>query len=361
MKEKLLVYLKLRTLQMDWNKLEDFTLSSIAVEINKPKALLAGVMNDLNTNNLIVKIKNKPMYYLHKEILKKKYHIASLDSTYDSVENIKQYLKVKEPDIFSQLIGSRGTLRYCLEQCKAAVMYPGNGLPVLLYGESGTGKSNLANLMYKYAKQKKVINKNSQMVTINCAEYANNPELFLTNLFGHVKGAFTDAVGEKNGILSICDGGYLFLDEVHCLSAECQEKIFLFMDKGIYHKVGDNEHWYSSRVRMIFATTENPNDVLLKTLLRRIVIIINLPSLYNFSAREKREFLYQFILNESIRINKEIFISKNAMQAILQHKFYGNVGELKNVIRAAVANAYLIQKSDIIIHTIVKRFQNIFI
>ncbi|MCQ5280646.1 sigma 54-interacting transcriptional regulator, partial [Clostridium sp. DFI.1.208] len=103
-------------------------------------------------------------------------------------------------------------------------------------------------------------------------EYSNNPELFLTNLVGYTKGAYTGAEEDKEGLLSIADNGMIFMDEFHSLRPECQEKIFLFMDKGIFHKVGDIETWYSSKIRLIFATTENPSNVLLKTLLRRIPI-----------------------------------------------------------------------------------------
>lgn len=78
------------------------------------------------------------------------------------------------------------------------------------------------------------------------------------NLFGHIKGAFTGAEKDNEGLLALADKGVLFLDEVHELKAECQEKLFLFMDQGIYHRVGDNDKWYKSDVRIIFATTEQP-------------------------------------------------------------------------------------------------------
>ena len=80
---------------------------------------------------------------------------------------------------------------------------------------------------------------NSRFVSVNCSEYANNPELLTSNLFGHVKGAYTSAEEDQDGFISLANGGVLFLDEVHCLKAECQEKLFQFMDKGIYHKVAN--------------------------------------------------------------------------------------------------------------------------
>ncbi|MCB6620716.1 sigma 54-interacting transcriptional regulator, partial [Thomasclavelia ramosa] len=75
------------------------------------------------------------------------------------------------------------------------------------YGESGTGKSYLASLLFEYGKQKGLIPVDGKFVTVNCAEYSNNPELFLTNLFGYTKGAYTGAEEDKEGLLSIADNG----------------------------------------------------------------------------------------------------------------------------------------------------------
>ena len=124
----------------------------------------------------------------------------------------------------------------------------------------------MAQLMYEYALNHQLIEADKKFLIVNCSEYANNPELLTANLFGHKKGAFTGADKDNPGLIKLAEGGVLFLDEVHCLPPECQEKLFLFMDKGIYHMVGDNEKWYQSSLRLIFATTEKPEEVLLKTL-----------------------------------------------------------------------------------------------
>lgn len=167
---------------------------------------------------------------------------------------------------------------------------------MLLTGATGTGKSYLARLMYQYACQQGTLSKDSPFVTINCAEYADNPELFLTHLFGYKKGAYTGADSDRQGFLAAADGGVLFLDEVHALKPECQEKIFLFLDQGIYHMIGDNETWYSSHARVLMATTENPQEILLKTLLRRIPIHVQLPDLEHRPLSEKRELIVTLFL-----------------------------------------------------------------
>lgn len=189
--------------------------------------------------------------------------------------------------------------------------------------------------------EKGILDKKGSFVTVNCAEYANNPELFLTNLFGYKKGSYTGAEKDKAGLLALADGGVLFLDEIHALKPECQEKIFLFMDKGIYHMVGDNETWYSAKVRLIFATTEDPQKVLLKTLLRRIPILVQVPSLVDRSLQEKRELVHEIVAQESEKIARQVVFSELAYQTLVNHAYPGNVGELGNTIRASVAKAYL--------------------
>ena len=178
--------------------------------------------------------------------LEELYGVSLPWSVYDTIKALREALKSGEAEQdqgeardFGKLIGHRGSLEACVEQLKSAMAYPPDGLPVLLNGESGIGKSMMAQLMHEYGVNRGILKGDAPFVTLNCSEYANNPELMATNLFGHVKGAYTGAVAGSAGLLQAADGGVLFLDEVHCLRPECQEKLFLFMDKGIYHRMGD--------------------------------------------------------------------------------------------------------------------------
>ncbi|MDX7410529.1 sigma 54-interacting transcriptional regulator, partial [Klebsiella pneumoniae] len=96
---------------------------------------------------------------------------------------------------------------------------------------------HLATLIYQYAIERGAIAADKPFVELNCADYANNPELLSATLFGYTRGAFTGADREKRGAFDDADGGFLFLDEVHRLSAENQEKLFLFMDKGYFYRL----------------------------------------------------------------------------------------------------------------------------
>ena len=163
--------------------------------------------------------------------------------------------------------------------------------------------------------------------------------MLTANLFGHVKGAFTGADKDNEGLISLADQGVLFLDEVHELKAECQEKLFLFMDKGIYHRVGDNSKWYKSKVRLIFATTEDPERVLLKTLLRRIPMTITIPSLEQRTVQERIELVYRLFCEEETRLQRKIKMSNKVYNVLISNKMPGNVGELKSIVQSCCVNA----------------------
>ena len=100
------------------------------------------------------------------------------------------------------------------------------------------------------------------------------------------------------------------------------------MDQGIYHRVGDNEKWYKSNVRIIFATTEVPEKVLLKTLLRRIPMTITIPSLEQRGTQERIELLYTIFAREEKRLGCKIKMSSKVYSVLLSTKMQGNVGQL---------------------------------
>lgn len=118
----------------------------------------------------------------------------------------------KMADAFIHLIGAQGSLADAVSLCRSAVDYPAGGLPILISGESGVGKSHLASLIYQYAVERAVIAADKPFVELNCADYANNPELLSATLFGYTRGAFTGADRDKHGAFDDANGGFLFLD-----------------------------------------------------------------------------------------------------------------------------------------------------
>ena len=335
MKERLLKIIRDNTKNGECKQSTIVNLSRI-LKISKVNIL--ELIKKLIDDGSILKVTENPVFFIDRYIFENMYKTKIKDN---SINDIDTYISLlsSNPQDFKKLIGWDRSLSQLVEQCKATISYPPNGLPMMLHGETGTGKSLIAKLSYEYAKNHNLLQKEKRFVSINCSEYANNPELLTANLFGYVKGAFTGADRDVEGLISLADGGVLFLDEVHNLKGECQEKLFQFMDQSTYHRVGDNKTWYTSQVRLIVATTEEPDKVLLRTLLRRIPMIIEIPSLENRGLQEKIEILHHIFNLEQTRLNIKIKMSSQVYNLLISSKYDGNIGGLKSVIQSCCINS----------------------
>jgi sigma-54 dependent transcriptional regulator of gfr operon len=292
-------------------------------------------LNQLWEQDELIKINTRPVLFMSKKIL--------VANGYEIAKNIYgelSELKREEVSEFRKLIGVNGSLQAAIQQIETATIYPNNGLSFILFGPSGSGKSYIAKLSHQYAISQNCLEANAPFITLNCAQYADNPELLSSLLFGHVKGAFTGADSDKEGLLAAADGGMLFLDEVHRLSPESQEKLFIFMDKGTYTALGAVKEVKKANVRLIFATTEKREKFLLTTFIRRIPIQIELPNLHQRSEKERLELIYTFFKEESIILNTSISVSNRVIHVLMHYRFAGNVGELKNCIKYLCAFQY---------------------
>ena len=342
-KENVLLQLEKESMKIDGTLYVGITSNDISSILNIKRNIVSQYLNELYREDKVIKVNTRPVYFIHKNVYeenKMNFHLANNFINGHNNEN-----EDRHDNVFCNLVGHNGSLRGVVQQCKAATNYPTNGLPILLIGDSGVGKSYIAQLIFDYAKEQKIIDTNSRFVIFNCAEYANNPELLSAALFGACKGAYTGADNDKKGLIEEADGGYLFLDEIHRLSSEGQEKLFVFLDKGIFRRVGESGKWRKAKVRAIFATTENPEKVFLKTFLRRIPLITKIPSFNDRPIIEKLELINNIYRKEAVSINKDILLEENIINILINSIWSGNVGKLINTIKITCANAFSERKN----------------
>lgn len=265
-----------------------------------------------------------------------------LDEKKPIIEVKKSKKKIqKTEDHFSNLVGYDRSLGPIIKQAKAAMMYPPMGLHTLILGETGVGKSDLAASMFKFSKETKILDQKASLIIFNCADYADNPELLMSQIFGYKKGAFTGADNDKEGLVEKANNSILFLDEIHRLPPEGQEQLFYLIDKGKFRRLGETNHERTANLTIIAATTENPELTLLSTFRRRIPMVIEIPSLKDRPLTEKFDLIKKFIQQEALRINKEIKIENDTIQALLLFDCPGNLGQLKSEIQVACARSFL--------------------
>lgn len=252
------------------------------------------------------------------------------------------------PPPFLSYVGANGSLRSQIQMAKAAVTYPPYGLHTLIVGETGVGKTKLALEMWNYANQKRAA-KDGQppvpFIHFNCAEYADNPQLLLSQLFGHSKGAFTGADNEKHGLVEEANGGILLLDEIHRLPPAGQELFFKLIDTGTIRRLGDTVD-RPINLMIIGTTTEDISAALLSAFKRRFSVFIDIPGWVERPPRERIALIKLFLGEESRKIKRPIFITGKALAMLFSYKGKGNIGDLKNAIKLACAKSYLLSSSS---------------
>ena len=309
-------------------------------------------LNELVEQGEAVKINGRPVLFIPTKLLKEQEMFLGSEKEFSTVAEFKKRL-IGNPkkNVFSDLVGYDQSLIEPIQQGISAMKYP-EGLPIMYLGPSGVGKSYLAERLAEYCRKTGIIAEDAPFMELNCAQYFNNPELLTSQLFGHMKGAFTGAENDHIGIIEAADGGIVFLDEIHRLPPEGQEKLFTHMDMSVFRRVGESGPWRRSKVRYIFATTEQKEDFFLDTFKRRIPFICTLPTYQERKSNERKEIIFHLLENESSLIQKEILVSEAALTYLIRLKLPGNIGELAGMIKQTIAGkiAYEDGKKYIEIH-----------
>ena len=346
-KEKVWEYLK----TVLPNAPQGVTTSKVAMDLDLVRTNASKELNVLVKEGKLAKTATRPVKYFFADQAQPAIASASKEKkAKDQAPKIaNKDQKDHQDDIFDHLIGRTSSLKNQIEQAKAAILYPPHGLNVLITGPTGSGKTYFANAMNQFACNQGVIS-NPRLTTFNCADYAHNPQLLMSHLFGYVKGAFTGANEDQEGLIQKADGGILFLDEVHRLPPEGQEMIFYLMDHGTYSRLGETDKAHHANLRLICATTEDPESSLLATFVRRIPIVVQMPSFNSRTMRERFGLLKQMLLIEANRIHKKIYFDEDVARSLIGSVTYGNVGQLKSNVQLVCAQGFLnnIQEKDAI-------------
>lgn len=348
-KEELYLYLEKISRGYALKDLKYFTANHISESLNISRNLASQYLNELVKEERAIKVNSRPVYFFHKKNVEREAQVTLETCVFSGMDDFQRKCRSDEKKRdFQKAIGYYLSLGSCIEQCKAAIKYPPNGLPALFNGAGGTGKAFLSGLMYEYAVNERVLGTAGAAslppyITVDCSEYAQNEEKFALSLCGSEEG---------KGWLAKANGGILFFDEIDRLPFSGQELIYSYLISGQYKGYHDDEHIFESNARLVFSTTKVPAETLYKPLARMIPIVIPVPTLHERTADEKEEMLVSFLKEEGRRMGVDVSISQNAFHCMLEFSYENNIDELKTCVTSSCAGAYLEKNSDgIAIHS----------
>ncbi len=283
---------------------------------NAIRAIKLGAVDYFTKPLDIDKMKRELAVYLENRTLQKK--VTVLD---------REIRRIVPPFVTS----GTGAMRKIVEQAPMVARLP---IPVLIQGETGTGKEKLAQWIHDLSGLQ------GEMVTLSCAAVPR--DIFESELFGYVKGAFSGAAGTKEGFIERAEGGTLFLDEIGELSDETQAKLLRVLESGHYFKLGDTRE-RKARFRLITATHKDlrdPANRFRQDLYFRINgISLELPRLGD--RRDDIPLLADaFVKEANFAYSRDVKgLSDEAIGLLQGHRWPGNIRELKWCIHRAVATA----------------------
>lgn len=242
--------------------------------------------------------------------------------------------EIKKEYSFENIVSKNEKMQKIFEVIKKVAKYKST---ILITGESGTGKELVARALHYNSDRSQ-----NPFIPVNCGAIPEN--LLESELFGHEKGAFTDAIRTKKGLFEEADDGTLFLDEIGELPLQLQVKLLRVLQDGEIRRVGDSKS-IQIDVRIIAATVKDlvkevSEGRFRDDLFYRLhVFPIHIPPL-----RERKEdiplLVAHFVQKHSLSLNKNVLgINPKALSALMNYRWFGNVRELENTIERAIVLA----------------------
>ena len=239
---------------------------------------------------------------------------------------------INADDYREGIVGSSPVMQ---EVFKVIGQVTASDVTVMITGESGTGKELVARSIWKHSHRS-----SKPFIAVNCAAIPDN--LIESELFGHEKGSFTGATGQRLGKFELCDGGTIFLDEIGDMALATQTKILRVLQAGEIQRVGGTET-IKVDVRVIGATNKDLEEMVkAKTFREDLYYRLNVVRIRMPALRQRTEDIPQIVdfclqnlvKQKKARVSK---VSPEAMNALARHTWPGNVRELENVVyRSAV-------------------------
>ena len=219
-------------------------------------------------------------------------------------------------DCFSELAGYEGSLKHVVQLAKAAVLYPEHSLNSILVGARGTGKNQLARLMYRFSVEQEVMASSADFVQIDCREYANDDYRAMKELFEG-----------KEGLVSGVEYGMIYFDNIQYFSGKIRKQLLKQIQK--------------SKNNVYIVSCIDKNQINDEEFLSEFPMMMEFPSLVDRPLTERLEMVKLLLSMEAARIKRTLVVKEDLMRCLLLYECDANYHQLKGDIKIGCANAYV--------------------
>lgn len=316
---------------------------TVASELFISRSLASNYLNEMFQNGQLIKINTRPVYFLSKKIIEQTFKVRLTNNEFDCADDLIELIDTRRLNkgSFIKASGYDGSLNYIINRMQNAVKYPPNGLPILLLGKSGVGKSFLSELLAQYCideglseskrTMKLYFNESDSMSAVN------------KKIFGKYN---FEEKNVDNGILKRCDGGFLILEDIQKCNDDTLKKLIDYFKKGYWKVEGCQQPQYSSCRIILTSSNENNNQ---QWICNEIPIVCTIPSLHERPYAERECIVISQFKDEQKRIGKKILISDQVFYNLVHYEYRANIKELQAVIKSACSDAFNEEDDRIIV------------
>lgn len=328
-KRELLERLDQLTRGIDTAPTGQLTTARIAADINVSRSLTSQYLNELVRDGLVIKVNTRPVVYLHRAVLSHCLQASIDKSEYSSMAELLECAGIHEKKDFEKAIGHNLSLASCIDQLKAAIGYPPNGLPILMSGEPGSGRALLSRLAFEYGRNSGALSQQAQYARFDCVRYADDIAVLRRMLLGTEK---------QDGVLNTVRGGIVYFENVESLDRRHRKTLLSLLDE--YGRQRRGHEAQPARIILSFSgETEQISSVGCS-----VPISVAVPPLRERTADERTELVMHFLRAEGVRVFSEFSISRGALRALVRAAFPDNVDGLRACVVSCCSDAYVTHK-----------------
>ncbi|SKC84517.1 sigma 54-interacting transcriptional regulator [Maledivibacter halophilus] len=334
-KSEILSYCIKKTINTDMTDIEKLSASVLSNDLNISRSLASQYLNAFVKEGVLIKIAIRPVCFLYKKVIEEKFQVLLKENVFLSIEEfmntISEQVCIKRN--FMKMIGYDSSLSKVIDQVKAALKYPNNGLPILIYGEKGTGKLLLCREMYEYAIDSEILNSNNKFCKIKVFLESEN---ILEQLLG---------VENERGLFEKCNGGIVFIQHAQNLKLKVQQKIAKIIESGVFQRIKTNKN-IEFNARIVLSVDEVYYKKMIYDFIQCFPVVCYIPNFKERSLDEKEELVIHLFKKQSLKLRKHLFVSRTTIKMLLMKDYDYNIDELKNIIENLCAKINAASNSE---------------